>query len=433
MSFARNAVGVLFTSAVGIPVGLAVGIVLARFLSPEDRGLYAVATSFAGLAVIFGQLGWNMASIVRLRRASIDPAVVASNGTVLMLTVGLAIFAALALFQPLVSRELLDDAPPIIFFLAIATIPVRLLTTSFAAIARGIGRFGINNVFRFLGGFLPLPCFILVLVVYDGGLAQVFAIALAIQVFLALGEMVAVLRHTGIAWRVDRSEIRESLRFGSKSYAMSLAGHVHQRVDIFMIAYLLADPAQVAFYAIAFGLVRRLRFVPESIAVAAFPELSSLSPSAAASFVCKLSRQATVGIVPVLVVAAVVGVLAIVPVYGSPYQASVAPFLVLLGSFPGLAVWATVARFYIATDRQKVTIGVQVAGIVTNVVLNLLLIPQIGILGAAVGSLVAHTLEGVLLTTAFVRHTGRSFRELFLFTRADIDPYRRRLEKLFSR
>ena len=56
-----------------------------------------------------------------------------------------------------------------------------------------------------------------------------------------------------------------------------------------------------------------------------------------------------------------------------------------------------------------------------------------GILGAAIGSLAAHALEGVLLTTAFVRHTGHSLSDLFLFTSADIDPYRRRLAKLLAR
>jgi O-antigen/teichoic acid export membrane protein len=256
---------------------------------------------------------------------------------------------------------------------------------------------------------------------------------LAIQIVLALSQMLAVLRHTGITWRVDRNEVRESLRFGSKSYAMSLAGHIHQRVDIFMIAYMLADPAQVAFYAISLGLVRQLRLVPESIAVAALPELSGLAPSAAASFVCKLSRQATAGIVPVLLAAAVGGGLAIGPIYGAPYQASVLPFLVLLVSFPALTVWATVARFYIATNRQQTTIGVQAVGLATNIVLNLLLIPKLGILGAAIGSLTAHLLEGSLLTAVFIRHTGHSLADLFLFSRADIEPYRRRLRKLLAR
>ncbi len=80
MSFFRNLAGIMLTSAVNAPISLVTSVLLARWLSPADRGLYAVCATFATTLTILMQLGWPAAAIYRLRNVASPPALVSATG-----------------------------------------------------------------------------------------------------------------------------------------------------------------------------------------------------------------------------------------------------------------------------------------------------------------------------------------------------------------
>ncbi len=145
MSFFRNLAGVLLTSAVTAPVGLVTSILLARLLSTDDRGLYALALSFAGLTTMLFQFGWPTASIFRLRSAGIQPAEVAGGALVFLGGVFALVVAAAILLEPFLRERFLSGLPQLAFMLALATVPFHGLANGFGAIARGIDRFRYEN------------------------------------------------------------------------------------------------------------------------------------------------------------------------------------------------------------------------------------------------------------------------------------------------
>ena len=74
MSFIRDAAGVLATNTAAIPLALLTNVLLARALSVEDRGLYALLVAFTALAAVIADLGWSSAIVQRILRAKIAPA-----------------------------------------------------------------------------------------------------------------------------------------------------------------------------------------------------------------------------------------------------------------------------------------------------------------------------------------------------------------------
>jgi O-antigen/teichoic acid export membrane protein len=256
---------------------------------------------------------------------------------------------------------------------------------------------------------------------------------LAVHCAVALLFVAAILRRTGFSLDFDAAEIRDGMRFGLKNYVQSLAGRVHERVDIFMLAYFLGDPAQLAYYAIAAGLVQRLKMLPGAVSSAAYPQMAGLGEDEAARFACRTSRQSFAW---VLLVALLLAALAhgLVPfVYGDAYRASVVPFLVLLPGMALLTLYTVFAQYFTAIDRQGANIATQTISVVVNVLLNLWLIPRYGILGAAAASACSYTLEATLITAVFVAKAGRSLGEIFVLRVDDLDPYLRRLNALWHR
>lgn len=433
MSLLQNAVSVLLVSAVGVPAGIVTSILLARYLSVADRGSYSVAITFLGLVTLFSQLGWSSASIYRLRRVRSEPAQVATAALVASAVCSLSAIGLCLLLRDWLWQRFFAGAPPEIFVLTLVIVPFQLVAIVFTGIARGIDRFRISNAHQMFVNLGSLVALILVLVVYEGNVTDVLIASLAVQVVAALGLLVAVVRHTGISTRIQMSEIRPSLVFGLKSYVQSLAGQLHERIDVFMIAYFLADPTQVAFYAVAAGVIRLLKLVPEAVGKALFPRLAEADAADSGILAARVLRHSTLWVGVCVVGLGVLAPLLIPLLYGHEYELSIPPFLLLLPGMALLSVYQIMARYFVALGRQHVNIYTQLFSLFVNVSLNVVLIPRYGIVGAAAASLVSYGLEALLITIAFTSHSGRGLRESFIFHADDIAPYRRRLAPLLRR
>lgn len=433
MNFARNVVGILFTSAVNIPLAFLASVLLARFLSVEDRGIYSLVSAFAMVMVMLGQMGWPTASIYRLRRVGSLPAQVATSGVLAILLISTIIVLVCIGLRPIISERFLNDVPPLVFHLALALIPLQLISLLFGSLARGINRFAIQNWYKFLlaGGNLAILTWVLF---FRGGtLVEVMVASLTIQAVCVAGYVVSVLRHTGLSLHFDWRETRESVVFGMKSYLQALAGQIHERIDVFMIAYFLRDPEQVAYYTIAVGLVQRMMIVPESVGAAAYPQLAGLGVTSGAEFVSRISRQSFLAVLTAVLMLALVAPWFVPWVFGEPYRASVLPLVVLLPGIALFTIYKTLSRYFTSIDHQQANIATQALSVAVNIVLNLWWIPRFGILGAAMASLASYTLEAVLISIVFVRFTGVQLRSFLVVQRRDIDELHRRLLNFWQR
>lgn len=432
-SFSRNATSVFVTSAALIPLGLASSIVLTRFLTVADRGIFFVAAAIASVAVLLSSMGWPVASIYRIRRVHTEPARVATAGLIAIAGVSTLAVPVYVAIEPLLTRHFLHGAPPLVFFLAVAAVPFHLLSLVFQGIARAIDRFDLQNAFRFLQRLGSLVAVSVVLVVAGGGVVGALAAVLAIEVVFAFALVRFVVRLTGLARGIDFAQMRDNLSFGLKSQAQGVAGQVHEKVDLFMIAYFLADPDQVAYYGVAASTVTLLKMIPDSIGVALLPQIAGYEQERAAAFTARVSRHSLLWVVAFVAVLGLSGPFLIPLVYGKPYAPSVAPFLLLLPGMGLLTIYRILARYFTALGRQRINVVTQIASTTVNILLNLWLIPRYGILGAASASLASYGLEAVLIVGAFRRDSGQRIRDALLFRSEDLAFYRRRLDPVLAR
>jgi O-antigen/teichoic acid export membrane protein len=433
MSLIRNAASILTTQAVMVPLNIVASIVLARYLSLEDRGSFAIAVSIGAVTVVISMVGWPAASIFRLRRSRSDPALVATTGVM-----AVAAFSGLAIALCLVMRQQLADwflrgTPLLVLYLALAMVPFQLLGNVFSGIARGLDRFAMQNRYRLAVSAGRLGAFSLVLVLAGGKLVEALVALLAVYAIASVGLTLSVTRLTGIRARPDRADFLGTLRFGSKAWAQALAGNVHERADLFMLAYLLQDSSEVALYAIAVGVSTYLYHFPEAIAVSALPQITALERGDAGRLAAATLRNTIVWVLLSVLVAAPIAPYLLPWVYGSAYAGSVAPFLVLLLAVPLRTLFLILARYFFAIDRQGVNISLVLVSMPLNIVLNLWLIPRYGILGAALASLISYSLEGIAIAAIFLGTAETGFREALLLRREDLAFYSERLRRTLRR
>jgi O-antigen/teichoic acid export membrane protein len=433
MSFFRQAASVLATSVATVPMSILANVVVTRNLDPEARGQFAVVSVLAGTLVLFSNLGWPLATIYRMKRMKADPAEVMTAS----LTATLSLAATVLIIGALLEAGGFGDfgsVPGEVLWLGLATVPFQLLNRLFSYAAKGVDRFDIRNWATIGQTALRLLALALAWVLAPGDLrATLWGNLIGVAV-VALGSGYAVLRHTGLSRRVNLTEIRASLKFGLETTAQSIAGELHQQVDILIMGPMHVPGEQIALYSIAVGLIQQLRLVPDSIALALFPKLSGADDTEAVAFTTRVCRHSTLWVVICSVGLGLIVPFGVPLLYGDAYTGSLPSFFILLPAMALLTVYRVVVRYFISRDRQRLSIVTQLAAFVVNVGLNIVLIPRFGIEGAAFSSLVSYGAEAALITGVFMRETGRRFSEMFIFRRAEDWPvYQRRIDALKKR
>jgi O-antigen/teichoic acid export membrane protein len=433
MDFARNASSTALTQVVRTFLGLGLAILLARWLTEADRGIFAVVATAAMFGDQVSQLGMRFAVIYRMSLPGAVPAR-AVGAAFLWTLVAFALLACLALVfaDPLRARFLLG-AEPVFLWLALALAAADLFTGLVDAVARGIDRFDLRNADQISIAAVTLLATWLALVVLHWGLIGTLAATAAARLAVLALFGALTLRRSGIDLSPDAAELRESLSFGARGHPQTLLAWLHQRVDVMLMAAFALDPAQIAVYAVAVSVIDRLRVVPDSVSSALLPKLATLGPAEMGAYAARITRHLMFWVcLSGLALAAVAPFL--VPIlFGRPYSASVLPLYVLLPATAMLTVRGMVGSYFIAAGRPGFNAWVQAGSVAVNVAANLWAIPRYGILGAAFASLLSYGVEAIATVVVFRRVTGCGLREVFVAGRDDLRPYLGRVRRLGER
>ncbi len=222
-----------------------------------------------------------------------------------------------------------------------------------------------------------------------------------------LFHLVVVSRLVSLRPVVDR-EYWRSLLASSLVLGLAIAlGQVYFRVDALLLA-LIRDPVEVGFYGASYKFIELSEFLVAAFGLSIFPPLTRFIASGdtrAPALVQKafnlLIATAAPLAVTLFVFAEEIVVVSAGPRFrdGSVALQILAPYVIF--SFANGVLF----RILIASSRDRVLLGISTLALVSNVALNLVLIPEYGFKAAAATSIV--TEAGVLIPLALaVRRQG---------------------------
>ncbi len=433
MSFVRNTLSLLATTAFIAPLRLVTVIVLARLLVPDDLGVYTITITFATISMLVVQIGLPSSAIYRIRRLGFSAPRVAGSVLLTCLVVGGVGAGLLLLGEPFIAERILPPGSSHAYRFGIVIAFLQLVGTSFVGVARGIDRFDLANYYRVINAVGQLGGLLLVLGAMDGGTLEALGVVAAVHVLASGFLILSVVREVGISFRRLGDQLAPGLRYGIKSHAQALAGNLHEQIDVFMLAYLIADPSQIAIYSIAVGVLTRLKLIPVALADALFPEIAGRPMEEGSDLAARAARHSLLGVSLVALGLALIAPLVVPLAFGPVYRSSVPVFLILLPGMVMLANFLLLGRFFMAINRQQVSITIQTTAVLVNVALNLVLIPRFGITGAAIASTLSYTAEFLAMTAAFVHSTDKRLSDCVRFRREDAEFYLNRLRHVRAR
>jgi O-antigen/teichoic acid export membrane protein len=236
----------------------------------------------------------------------------------------------------------------------------------------------------------------------------------AIVVALPLGDLTTAvpgwlrLRRLGI-FRDGKPSFalaRRVVKYGLRAQVGSIILLLNARLDFALVGALVGTHA-LGVYAVASRFAELLRLPSLAVNYVLYPAYAQRGGTAAArearAMIPRVGWIPLAGAIPLAVAATF-----LIPfLYGDAFRAAIAPTYVLLLGLSGGAVSAVITAFLYGNGRPGLNSLAMGAGLVMTIVLDLLLIPHFGLMGAAFASSVAYLSTTAVLGICFKAVAGR--------------------------
>lgn len=203
---------------------------------------------------------------------------------------------------------------------------------------------------------------------------------------------------------------------GFISMLMFLMINLNYNLDVIMLKQMTND-YNVGLYSVGVNLANLLFLVPDAFKDVLFHK------TAKEDSIRDIVASIKVNILIDLVLIggfAVVGKWFIELMYGSEFIGSYPVTLVLFAGSLSMVIYKMVHPLYISKGRQKTVFFILLASVILNAVANLILIPMMGIMGAAIASVVSYTACSIIFLMVFCREYGLKVHKVFLIQKDDI-------------
>lgn len=406
-----------------LAVGFVGSILVARWLGPADRGLLGLIASTSGFAVALLGLGWPLAVLYAASKRD------ASQGALLGNTIAFAIVLTVVLV-PLawIFRGALADTfghgrGDRLWVAAAGLVPLTLLEYAVPCQLAGRLRFGLMNALRVISKVAYLVVAVLLVGLLHLGVAGGVAALAAGSLVIAAGCVPTLVRIERP--RVDRAAVRELLRYGRRVQAGTVFQLANYRLDVIVAQFFLPLRA-VGAYLMAEILAELVIVLAQSFQSSVLPLVARAEDEESALRTTTSSlRHHSILAAAAVAGNAVFGTCVILFALGPSYRGALVPFFILLPAVWFLGTGAVVGGLLRGMDKPGAASVLSGATVVATVVLDLALIPTVGIVGAAIASLVSYAFFGAVSVAYLSRRLGLPARALVLPTRADLALYRR--------
>jgi polysaccharide transporter, PST family len=399
-------------SSIRLLLGIFVTVAVVRQLGQESFGIYSYVWSAFAVVTPLASLGLET---VLTRRFSVDTG---SSTGLLVAALRLRLYGSAAASAVLLTwlrlvgatqeQFLIGCAGVVGLFALGSEIPLVLLQVRHGSrvVARlRLRAFAISALARLaVAVFAPTP------------VALAFAVV-SEPVILLLSAIRPALRSSdGVRLKVSNPSepTQQLLKLGVPYCVSGLAIALYMRVDLILLER-WADAPQVGAYAVVTRLSEFGYFIPVAVGSAIAPALLSLYSLDREEALARV-RQAAIALGLVGATGSAL-IFLLAPMllkvgFGESYVAS-APVLRIHGlSLAAVCVGVAREIWFVATGKGRVTLLTTLSGCALNVVLNVLLIPRHGALGAAVSTSCSQVFAVFIVPLLF-----RSGREFFGFSR----------------
>ncbi len=370
-------------------VGLVVGVWIARYLGPEKFGLLNYSIAIVAMFGPISSFGLNGIVVRDLVKETVNSRDILGTTFILQIIGGLLTFV-LGIITINYTRENNDLAKLVVMIFGFAMVFKATEVVKYWYESQVKSKF---IVLVENGIFLIFASIKVILILSQATLLQFAWITFIEGLTIGIGLLCLYAWHFRDIkkWRFKYIQAKELLSNGWPMILSGLAVMIYMRIDQIILGQLLGDES-VGIYTAAVRISEVWYFIPTAIISSVFPSILAIKKNNESLYLIRLQKLYNLMVLLALFVAVPMTFFSgwiIQILFGSAYSEA--------GPVLAIHIWSSVFVFlglasgsgYLAENLQKLAFYRTLLGAIINVATNFFLIPIIGILGAAIGTLLA--------------------------------------------
>lgn len=428
MSISKNISYVALSQVISMGLGFISGIFITRILGPEGKGVFAKLNAGVGLSSLLFGFNFVMGIIYFISNKKIPQKKVLGIGF-LSILVSLSLLGIwVGISSELELKHLLfpkDNTTPFIILFFILSFLLSNISSFCQGIAQGKKLFKYIFIFTIITSLLNVFTFGFIyfseLRIVPNDLYTILILNLLISSIISVGWILKVIRTIkNVNFNISiQKDLKPFYKYAFPGFMALIANFILLKIDIWFIEY-FRPTRELGFYAQAANVSQIILAISFSFKYVLFPYLSNNDNTDNLSLIKLFSR---VNLTLSSLVCLLVFFLSdyFFPLlYGAEFKSSVAPFKILIISTLLLNFRAVFMVFNFAKNKAKYNLITNILTGALMIVLDLILIPKYGIIGAAWASLIAYFINALITFLSVVIPNDYPFSGYFILSKGDL-------------
>ena len=374
-------------------------IVTARALDVDGRGYLALALLFVSILCTFTEFGLGNAGTHFIATGKwTRQEILASHAfSVIVRCIVIGCIGIVAVF--FFSEKIIPGVPVEYLYISIIQAPALLIASSILPLLLGIGLAKSYNRIQILSSVIGVGSLIIWWLIFNLDVKMALLINLLVGFFIATITWVYTKNVIGGLAKINFGYLAKAYRYGFGLYASNLISFANNRV-IWLLINGITGAVGVGLYSIAQSSTERIYLVADAIGTVLFPKISE-DPIANSLRITPVVFRSTIIIVTLLSI--FLGLIAdwvVEIIFSESYVESVSIIRILLIGITFSSGWRVLSQDINGRGKSGVTAVANGILAIIGLVLTLVLLSQIGLVGAAWAAAVAAFLSliiGVIL------------------------------------
>jgi len=376
----RHAVMNLASSSVITIIGFLATIFYAHWVGAEVLGTYFLFLSFYSVLSLFTDLGINYASTQRISEGK-EQDFFYSAGFIIRVALFILLTMILVLFQGRFAD--LNEAG--LFWILIGILGLGTIQSYVGMAIGASNRLGLASTTSLINNLVRI-------------LVQVITVFLGYQVSGLIGGLVAglfiqlIIDAKYVNYHLKKFEwvhVKGLLTFSKWAIFISAGTILFDNIPLILIAYFL-PVSEVGIFGVCWAFSFFALFISTALVNSLYVKVSRWTAQKDMNAITvSLSRATTYSLVfalPIFSGSILLGYDLLYYIYGASFAAGATTLIIIIAMRGVQSILNLYTSFLMATDHAKQAVVGILAGISVNIVLCIILIPQIGIVGAAIGA-----------------------------------------------
>jgi O-antigen/teichoic acid export membrane protein len=416
----KNISFTFFSRIILLLLGVIINIIIARLLGPLGKGTIALMNEFFFISSTIALMGVHEANIYFLGNEKFKHRDIFSNAIYQTIISTLLVYIVFFIIKNWLLHSILRNINESVFFIALGLFPAFFYQSHIIMMLLGKKNYiGYNSVLI----VQPLCTVIFQLILIPRLGINGAILSIAIGLFIAdLTGTILLLRYGSPSLLPNLSYWRTAFFYGVKSQAGLLLSYLNRRLPIIMINLYLST-VSVGYFALALTIAEFAWYIPESVGVILFPEISSTNKEHAGR-VAALATRNTLFIISVVGLLLIIGADFIIKLFFGPSFIPSIPILRIL--VPGIVIFSVnrvLCSYFAGTGKPEYGTYTSLASFFFLFTLILILVPKIGLIGAPIASLTAFIVSSILSIIIFMRSSKIGFKDITIIKKEDFKKY----------